>query len=202
MSAVRTRRVNVPYASMAAAADTVGVTDNSNASAGNFDGTGYSYSAQSLAADGVTPGGTVKVGTATTVFPAQAPGTPDAVSASGQVVRVSGTGKALVILGAAHNGAGRGTLKATFTDGTSADVPVGFSDWYGNAPTDLSSIVSTGQWNQPATGGKGPHDVSLYGEAYPLPAGKTLAYVTLPAVGNMNLFSVGIDDSGPLPTTP
>ncbi|WP_433187263.1 glycoside hydrolase family 3 C-terminal domain-containing protein [Actinoallomurus sp. CA-150999] len=197
MSATRTTRLNVPYASMAAAADTVGVTANGDPGPGNFDGSGYSYSAQSLAADGVTPGGTVKVGTAATVFPAQAPGTPDAVSASGQVVKVGGTGRALVVLGAAHNGAGRGTLKATFTDGTSADVPIAFADWYGNAPADLSSIVSTGQWNQPITGGKGPHDVSLYGEVRPLPAGKTLAYVTLPAVGNLSLFSVSVDDSAP-----
>ncbi|GAB3980122.1 hypothetical protein GCM10029978_077340 [Actinoallomurus acanthiterrae] len=194
MSATRTTRLNVPYASMAAAADVVGVTDNGDPGPGDFDGSGYSYSAQNLAADGVTPGGTVKVGAATTVFPAQAPGTPDAVSASGQVVKAGGTG-ALVVLGAAHNGAGRGTLKATFTDGTSADVPIAFADWYGNAPADLSSIVSTGRWNQPLTGGKGPHDVSLYGAVRPLPAGKTLAYVTLPAVGNLSLFSVTVDDS-------
>ena len=59
----------------------VGVSDNGNAAAGNFDGSGYSYSAQSLAAAGVTPGGTVKVGTTTATFPPQAPGIPDAVNA-------------------------------------------------------------------------------------------------------------------------
>jgi beta-glucosidase len=194
-SVTRTQHPNVPYASIAAAADTVGVSDNANPGAGNFDGSGYSYSAQSLAADGVTPGATVKVGTASTVFPSQAPGTPDAVRASGQVIKISGTGNALVALGAAHNGAARGTLKATFTDGTSADVPIDFSDWYSNAPTALSSIVATGQWNQPPSGGIGPHDVSLYGEVYPLPAGKTLAYVTMPTVGNMTLFSISVADS-------
>ncbi|MEV0404448.1 glycoside hydrolase family 3 C-terminal domain-containing protein [Actinoallomurus sp. NPDC050550] len=201
-SVTRTQHPNVPYASVTAAADTVGVSDNGNPGAGNFDGSGYSYSAQSLAADGVTPGGTVKVGTATTAFPSQAPGTPDAVSSSGQVIKVSGTGKALVVLGAAHNGAARGTLKTTFTDGTSTDVPIDFSDWYSNAPTGLSSIVATGQWNQPPSGGIGQHDVSLYGEVYPLPAGKTLAYVTMPTVGNLNLFSISTDNPGSLPKAP
>lgn len=200
-SVTQTQRPNVPFASMAAAADTVGVSDDTNPGAGNFDGGGYSYSAQSLAADGVLPGGTVKVGTAQTVFPSQAPGTADAVSASGQVIKVSGTGKALVVLGSAHNGSARGTLKATFTDGTSADVPIDFSDWFNNTPTGLSSIVATGQWNQP-NGGTWQHDVSLYGEVYPLPAGKTLAYITMPTVGNMNLFSVSTDNPGPLPTAP
>src|SRR5207244_2119764 len=37
MSAIRTTRLNVPYASMAAAADTVGVTDDGNPGVGNFD---------------------------------------------------------------------------------------------------------------------------------------------------------------------
>ncbi|WP_175417113.1 glycoside hydrolase family 3 C-terminal domain-containing protein [Arthrobacter sp. 24S4-2] len=142
-SVTQTQHPVVPYASMAAAADTVGVADTGNSAAGNFDGSGYSYSTQSLAADGVTPGGTVAVGTAKTVFPSQAPGTPNAVSASGQVIKASGTGKSLVVLGAAHNGSARGWLTATFTDGTSAQAPIDFSDWYSNASTGLSSIVAT-----------------------------------------------------------
>jgi beta-glucosidase len=201
-SVVQTQRVTVPYTSMAAAADTVGVSDNSNPSAGNFDGSGYSYSAQNLAAAGVVPGGTMKVGTATATFPSQAPGTPDAVSASGQVVEVGGSGTALVITGAAHNGSGLGYLTATFTDGTTAMIPVNFSDWYSNAGTGLSSIVATSQWNQPPSGGIGPHDVGLYGEVYPIPAGKTLASVTLPSVGNMVLFSVSTATPGPNPPAP
>lgn len=200
-SVVQTQQVTVPYTSMAAAADTVGVSDNANPGPGSFDGTGYSYSAQNLAAVGVTPGGTVKVGTASATFPAQAPGTPDAVSASGQVVEVGGSGSALVITGAAHNGEGTGYLTATFTDGTTATIPVDFSDWYNNAATGLSSIVATSGWNQPP-GGIGPHQVSVYGEVYPIPADKTLAYVTLPSVGNMVLFSVSTANPGPLPPAP
>lgn len=60
--------VNVPYASLSAAFNTVGVTDNSDQAAGNFDGSGYSYSAQSLAAIGITSGsvdGTTSTGTIT-----------------------------------------------------------------------------------------------------------------------------------------
>jgi beta-glucosidase len=200
-SVVQTQQVTVPYASMAAAADTVGVSDDADPAPGNFDGSGYSYSAQNLAAVGVTPGGTIPVGTATATFPSQAPGTPDAVSASGQVVEVGGSGSALVITGAAHNGEGTGYLTATFTDGTTDTIPVDFQDWYSDAATGLSSIVATSPWNQPP-GGIGPHDVSIYGEVYPLPAGKTLSYVTLPSVGNMVLFSVGTGNPGPLPPAP
>ncbi|HEX4703959.1 MAG TPA: glycoside hydrolase family 3 C-terminal domain-containing protein, partial [Pseudonocardiaceae bacterium] len=189
-SMTQTQNVTVPFASLAAAATIPALSDNGNAAAGNFDGSGYSYSAQNLAAAGVTPGGTVTVGTATATFPPQAPGTPDAVNAAGQVIRMSGSGSALVIVGAAHNGSGQGTMKVTFTDGSTTNVPVEFADWYSDAPTGLSSVVVSSHWNQPVTGGIGDHVVGIYGEVYPIPANKTIANVTLPNVGNMNIFSI------------
>jgi hypothetical protein len=201
-SVTQTQNVTVPFASLAAAATIPALSDNGNAAAGNFDGSGYSYSAQNLAAAGVTPGGTVTVGTATATFPPQAPGTPDAVNAAGQVIRMSGSGSALVIVGAAHNGSGQGTMKVTFTDGSTTNVPVEFADWYSDAPTGLSSVVVSSHWNQPATGGIGDHVVGIYGEVYPIPANKTIANVTLPNVGNMNIFSISTANPGPNPTAP
>ncbi|HEX4725298.1 MAG TPA: glycoside hydrolase family 3 C-terminal domain-containing protein [Pseudonocardiaceae bacterium] len=199
-----TQSVNttVPFASLAAAATIPGLSNNDDVAAGNFDGSGYSYSAQNLAAAGVTPGGTITVGTATATFPPQAPGTPDAVNAAGQVIRMSGSGSAIVIVGAAHNGTGQGTMTVTFTDGSSVDVPVGFADWYSDAPTGLSSVVVSSNWNQPPTGGIGDHVVGIYGEVYPIPADKTIADVTLPNVGNMNIFSISTANPGPAPTAP
>jgi beta-glucosidase len=201
-SVTRTQHTTVPYASLTAAATVVGLSDNTNPSPGNYDGSGYSYSAQNLAAAGITPGGTVTVGTTTTTFPAQAPGTPDAINAAGQVVRFSGSGSALVILGSAHNGTGQGTMTVTFTDGTTTNVPISFADWYSNAPTGLSSVVASSHWNQPPTGGIGDHVVGLYGEVYPIPADKTIADLTLPNVGNLNLFSISTANPGPNPTAP
>jgi len=72
-----TVRLSVPFASFAAAMNTVGVTDDANPLPGNFDPSGYSYSAQNLAKVGVTAGGPVKVGNATVTFPSQAQGTAD-----------------------------------------------------------------------------------------------------------------------------
>jgi len=199
-----TQRLNttVPFASFASAATVVGVSDNANVAAGNFDGSGYSYSAQNLAAAGVTPGGTINVGTTTATFPPQAPGTPDAVNAAGQVIQMSGSGSAIVIVGSAHNGSGLGNMTVTFTDGSTAMVPVEFADWYSDAPTGLSSVVVSSHWNQPPTGGIGDHVVGIYGEVYPIPANKTIADVTLPNVGNMNIFSISTANPGPNPTAP
>jgi beta-glucosidase len=198
----QTQQVTVPFPSLTAADTVVGLSTNANPTEGNFDGTGFSYSADNLAAAGVTPGGTVKVGTATTTFPAQAPGTPDAVTAAGQVIKFSGSGSALVVLGAAHNGAGQGNMTVTFTDGSTATVPLSFADWFNDAPTGLSSVVASTQWNQPATGQLGPQVVGLYGEVFPIPADKTIAFLTLPNVGNLNLFSISTANPPPNPTAP
>jgi hypothetical protein len=59
---------------LSTAYDNVGVTDDPDTGAGNFDGSGSSLSAQALAAAGVTPGATVYSST-------PAPGTPTSVSA-------------------------------------------------------------------------------------------------------------------------
>jgi hypothetical protein len=115
---------------------------------------------------------------------------------------MSGSGSAIVIVGAAHNGTGEGDMTVTFTDGSSVLVPVEFNDWYSDAPTALSSVVVSSHWNQPPTGGIGDHVVGIYGEVYPIPADKTIADVTLPNVGNMNIFSIGTGNPGPNPTAP
>jgi beta-glucosidase len=201
-SVVQTRNATIPFASLSAATTVVGLSHNDNVAAGNFDGSGYSYSAENLAAVGITPGGTFPVGTTGATFPSQAAGTPDAVTAAGQVIRMSGSGSAIVIVGSAHNGSGQGTMTVTFTDGTTTAVPVSFNDWFADAPTGLSSVVASSNWNQPPTGGIGNHVVGIYGEVYPIPAGKTIADVTLPNVGNMNIFSISTANPPPNPTAP
>jgi hypothetical protein len=60
---------------LSAAFDNVGVTDDAATAAGNLDGSGSSFSAQALAASGVTPGAAVTT-------QSSSPGAPTAVSAS------------------------------------------------------------------------------------------------------------------------
>ncbi len=50
-----TPTMGAPYSSIADAYDNAGISDNSDPSAANFDGTGESYSAQALAAGSPTP---------------------------------------------------------------------------------------------------------------------------------------------------
>ena len=179
----------------------VGITSAATASAGNFDGTGDSFAAASLAADALTPGRSLLHDGLTVSWPDVAPGQPDNVVADGQTISVSGTGTTLGVVGASGYGPTSGTVTVNYADGTSTAATVTFADWVAtgaSAGTDL--LATTGGWN-PA----GTIPVSLSYAAVPLTAGKPVASVTLPAVGAsvgkgvpaMHIFSLTIGSPGP-----
>src|SRR5580704_9754973 len=76
---------------LAQAFDNVGITTTADASAGNYDGIGDSFSAAALAADALVPGSTLLHDGLTIRWPDVAPGQPDNVIADGQTLAVSGT---------------------------------------------------------------------------------------------------------------
>ncbi|ROS78661.1 glycoside hydrolase family 3 C-terminal domain-containing protein [Cellulomonas sp. PhB143] len=193
-SAESSTDVAVPYADLAAAYDTVGVSDDSDETAGNLDGSGYSYSAQALASVGVSPGAAVPGGYGGLVFPKVAAGRPDAVSTAGQVVTMSGTGTRLALLGTGTSSEQTGTLTVTYTDGTTSSATVRLADWYNNNPTPGSVIVATTPyWNRPA-GSTNQKDqkVSLYATSVPLTAGKQVRTITLPDNPRLHVFATAI----------
>jgi beta-glucosidase len=186
-----TATVTVPYSSLSAAYNDVGVSDDSNPAAGNFDGGGYSYSAQALASVGITPGATVKSGGFSFTWPSAPPGQPDNVTTSGQVVNVTGTGSQLAFLGAGGFGTQTGPVTVTYTDGSTSTGTLTMPDWYADAAVTGSQLVATApHWNIPAGSTLDPnHQVSVYLTTVPLTAGKTVAYVSLPSDSNMHIFA-------------
>jgi predicted alpha-1,2-mannosidase len=111
-----------------------GISDDSNGGAGNFDGVGYSYSAQALAAAGLSAGGTISVGGITYKWPHQASGTSDNILLGGQTINLgAGGGHATIgLLGSATNagaGGAQGTLTVTYADNSTQQVTITFSDW-------------------------------------------------------------------------
>ena len=185
-----TATVNVAYPSLAAAFNTVAVSDDAAPTAGNFDGSGYSFSAQALATAGVTPGGTIGGFT----WPGVAPGQPDTVTTQGQVVVQGGAGSALAFLLAGTSATQTGTVTVTYTDRTTSSGTITGPDWYNNAAVPGSALVVTAPyWNRPA-GSTLPadHHVSLYSSSVPLTAGKTIAYVRLPANNGLHVFATSV----------
>ena len=92
-----------------------GISSDTDQGAANFDGDGFSYSEQALAAQGVTLGGAVTADGVQYTFPSAAVGTPDNVTAGGQTIKVLPVSGATTIgfLGSATNGPSTGQLTIT-----------------------------------------------------------------------------------------
>ncbi len=182
-----------------ATVDNAGISPDSNSGAANFDGGGWSYSADALAAAGATPGGMVTSDGIKFTWPSFPVGDPDNVVAGGQKVNVTGSGR-LALLGSASNGNASGTLTVTYTDGTTSTATIGFSDWTlgggGAQPAFGNRIVLSTPYRNAS--GSDPQQIRtmVFGtNPITLDAGKTVASVTLPSNvsgGALHVFAIGI----------
>jgi beta-glucosidase len=194
-AATASTTLNVAYATLSDAFNTVAVTDDSNPTIGNLDGSGYSYSAQALASKGVTPGSTLTSGGATFTWPGVAAGQKDVVTTAGQVIATSGSGSSLSVLGTGNNGAASGTITVTYTDGTTSQAPLTFADWYSNAAAAGTTLVVTAPyWNRPTGSTQPPiHPVSVYAANLPIASGKQISYLTLPSNSRLHIFATALE---------
>ena len=166
------------------------VNDSSPLPVGGF-GPTTSYSAQALAAKGLTPGATVSHDGLTFTWPDVPPGLADNVITDGQTITVPGSGQTLGFLGAAHSGSASGTGAITYTDGSTQQFTLAMSDSWANAAPPGGDILDSFSY---AVGNTGPRnqEVSIYYEPVTLQAGKTVKSVTLPSVSNMHIFTATI----------
>ncbi|RZS80038.1 beta-glucosidase [Motilibacter rhizosphaerae] len=171
--------VTTPYPSLVAAYSNASTTNDGTA--GAYDGAGRSFSAQALAGvtPSLTPGATFTHDGATFTWPSSAIGTPDNVWANGQTIAVSGSGSTLHLIGAANNGTATGTLRITYTDGTTQDATLSYNDWWGATPAAGTDVLVATPYHL-LNGVKQNQKVGIYDAQIPLQAGKTLAYLTLP----------------------
>lgn len=205
--------LSIPYPSLAATFDNVGISSNSDVSTGNFDGYGNSYSAQALASAGLTAGASVTQDGATVTWPNVPAGTPDNVLANGQSIALRGSGSTLVFLGASADDeplttdpvTGSGTIY--YTDGTSQSFSLSLDNWFYQTPTTGDAIVVSVPYindadhrgNVNATGQR-TQEVSVYATSVPLEVGKSVEAIVLPTISGraspgipaMHVFAVGV----------
>ena len=203
---VATTTVAVAAASLSAAYNNTGISDNADESAADYDGSGDSFSAQALAAatpTALTPGTKVTIGGTTFTWPDVAAGTPDNVVASGQSIALSGSGTDLGFLGSSQNGTATGTVTVHYTDGSTTSTTLNMADWYANAAAVGNQLLTTtSSWNFQSNS-LGAHPVSLYFASVPLAKGKTVASVTLPTLSTgggttaMHIFAMAIGSGTP-----
>jgi predicted alpha-1,2-mannosidase len=179
-----------------------GISSDSDASAGNFDGDGDSYSEQALAADGITAGGTFSSGGLTYTWPAAAAGTPDAISADGQKIPVAASAGATEIgfVGSAVNAGtspATGTLTVTYTDGSTSTGTLTMTDWTMGGASGSVASGNTVVADMPYRNlGSGYAEVTyLFAATIPVDFSKTVASITLPSTvnnGSIGIFAVTV----------
>ncbi len=192
--------------SLLAAFNNAGISNDSNADQANFDSGGASYSAQALAGQGWTPGASKTVNGVRFTWPQSTPGWPDNLITQGQKIAVNapaGT-QTLAFLGSATNGPSEGVVTEHYSDGSSAQYWVGFSDWtlnggssqpsYGNQTAIKLSYRNCSYCSPPQ------QNVATYVfyAAVPVDSGKTLYSITMPdgaSMGQLHVFSIGTSTS-------
>lgn len=160
------------------------------------------YSADALASAGITQGGTVTSSGVSYTWPDVAPGQPDNIVADGQTIPVSLPARATTIglLGSASSAGcsgATGTLTVTYTDGSTQQIPIAFSDWAlggGSCqPVSGNAVVAQTLYRNTSSGGQQPLTLHLFSASASLQAGKTVATVTLPTPsgGQLHVFAIG-----------
>ena len=179
----------------------IGITTNGHAFTSNvsFDGAGHTYAAEAINAlvgNGLQWNGVN--------FTGINPNSLDFTWANGQTIKINGQGGNVLNLagaGIGPSGVTDATLTINFTDGSSAPWHQSFSNW--TSPTyQLGEAIISSQdyrYTQSSIVGAPPSidgtDTYLYGYSYPVPAGKTVASVTLPFQKNLRLLGVQMSSS-------
>jgi len=121
--------------------------------------------------------------------------------AAGQTIPVAFPAGSTTIglLGSADNGAksgAAGTLTVSYTDGSSRQIPIAFSDWTLGGGADAllpgDKIVARLPYRNTVAGRRQHVSTYAFSTSVPLQAGKSVASVTLPgASGAIHVFAIG-----------
>lgn len=181
-----------------AAYNGTGVSDDTGDHAeGDYDGGGWSYSRQALAAAGLTPGGHGTVDGLAFTWPDSPAGRPDNASAAGQSVVLATPAATLSFIGSAVNGNQKSTATVTYTDGGTGTIDLAFTDWtvgggggtvqYGNR------VVAKTAYRNVAGADKDPVATYVFAtEPFRAPPGKTIRSVTLPDDTDLHVFTLAV----------
>ncbi|MEV7375749.1 NEW3 domain-containing protein [Streptomyces sp. NPDC090301] len=188
------QRSGEPLASLKAAYNGVAITDESNTAPGDYDGEGNSFSAQKLAAVGLTRGASVSALGAQLTWPDVPSGTKDNVSSAGQAVALSGQGSRLVLLGSGVGSSATGSATVYYEDGTSTKGSFGFPNWsFAAADAHGATLVASSDGrNRPSGYGNAGIAYRVFAHSIPLDASKQVDFVVLPANADIHLFDMAV----------
>jgi predicted alpha-1,2-mannosidase len=179
-----------------AAYDNTGVSDDEgDHDEADYDGGGWSYSRQALAAAGLNPGGRGTVDGLAFTWPDSPGGRPDNASAAGQTIELAAPATRLSFIGSAVNGNQHAEATVGYTDGTTATVDLSFTDWtvgggggtvqYGN------EVVAKAAYRNVAGADKDPVATYVFAtRPFTAPDGRTISSVRLPDDTDLHVFTL------------
>ncbi|MCU1536758.1 MAG: alpha-mannosidase [Humibacillus sp.] len=155
---------------------------------GNFDGGGWSYDAALLPAAGTWDWGGV-----TYAAPVTSGTTPNFVEGRGQTLLVpAGSRRALHVIGSTHNGDVSTALRLTYTDGSTASVPIALTDWAAGSGHNGNTVaIAMDHRIRGGSGVDGPA-VQLFGTTVAADPARQLQSVTLPADDRFEVYAVSL----------
>jgi endo-alpha-N-acetylgalactosaminidase len=183
----------IEYPNAASAFNNVGVTDDSATSGGQFDSSGDSYSAQALAAAGITPGSTISHDGVSFTWPNVASGKPDNIAASGQTIALNGVPSGEIAVLGASTSPQLDQVTVTYTDGTTSQADVGLADWDASSPNQYGNqdVVSTTGYNT-SSGNTATGSRDVFYDTIPTNEGETVQSITLPDDPSLHIFGLEI----------
>ncbi|WP_433205481.1 GH92 family glycosyl hydrolase [Dactylosporangium sp. CS-047395] len=196
-----------PPNGLTAAFDSVCIGDE-GVLAANCDAKNWAYSRAALnpGSLGAVPGTALHF-----AFPATPAGQPDNATGNGRTIALDLPADATSIsfIGAGTQGNQNTTGTATFSDGSTASLPIQFSDWtLGGNPNGTPSygniVVAKNAYRLLGTARDGAQPFLFATAPYQIPAGKTLVSVTLPtqsgdpgSAGRIHVFAIADDGTPP-----
>jgi hypothetical protein len=175
----------LPQVDLTFSFDRIGVVNDGSAFSGGLDGHGYAYSANLLGGSVTAGGDTFNLG------PANA---NSAVQALGQtIILAPGSYSTLAFLGAGVNGNQLDqTFTVNYTDGSSDTFAQSLSDWGRPQNYAGESIAVAMNYRDKSDGTMNVHPYNLYLYTLAVDSSRTVASITLPADGNVEILAMDV----------
>ncbi|MBV2354199.1 GH92 family glycosyl hydrolase [Streptomyces sp. J2-1] len=179
-----------------AAYDNTGVSDDQGEhDEADYDGGGWSYSRQALAAAGLTAGAHGTAAGLGFTWPDSPAGRPDNASGAGQTVKLPAGTRTLSFVGSAVNGNQQAGATVTYDDGSTGTADLSFTDWTvgggGGTVQFGNEIVAKTAYRNVAGADKDPVSAYVFAtKPFTAPDGRTAVGVKLPQNSNVHVFTV------------
>lgn len=159
---------------------------DNDAGTADFDSEGYCFSREGV------PKGTLQVEDMSFTFPAFQLEEYDNLVCQGQIIALPmGQFKGLMLLGCSEFGSYQDILTIEFADGTSEELPFGFSDWWTYTPVDGESIA----WRSHVIRrgkGKQAAETYMYAKKKSFRTGNRPVRIQLPDLPTIHIFGISL----------